>query len=240
MTFARTEGWNHRDSVTSSRTFRRNKFGIPSGSCQNQVSLFKKKVNLTAPATQWLSAAPVSKKSYEDSGHRFPPRLGDFFTHVVTTKNEHSLGNFVKTIVHWKMTLQKCTRDLVTYSCTVRSQKKGNKSRSSRKNYKNLHKVHKDLGNEETFTLHFKKKMKITSSQKKWKTRCFKKNYIKKLFQNLLKHHYSKMTIHKTLKIKLHQNTLKIALHEQKCCMFFFSILRYIKILKSYVTRKHY
>jgi len=58
--------------------------------------------------------------------------------------------------------------------------------------------------------------MKITSSQKNEKRVASNKSYIKKLFQNLLKHHYSKMTIHKTLKIKLHQNTLKIALHEQK------------------------
>ena len=46
------------------------------------------------------------------------------------------------------------------------------------------------------------------------KNALLQKSYIKKLFQNLLKHHHSKMTIHKTLKIKLHQNTLKIALHE--------------------------
>ena len=160
VTFARTEGWNHRDSVTSSRTFRRKTFGVHSGSCQNQVSLFKKKVTLTAPATQWLSAAPVSKKSYEDSGHRFPPRLGDFFTHVVTTKNEHSLGNFVKTIVHWKMILQKCTRDLVTYSCTVRSQKKGNRSRSSRKKLQQSSQSSKGPGQWRNVYATFQKKWK--------------------------------------------------------------------------------
>ena len=70
------------------------------------------------------------------------------------------------------MILQKCTRDLVTYSCTVRSQKKGNRSRSSRKNYKNLHKVHKDLGNEETFTLHFKKEKRFFCSEEGFAQDC--------------------------------------------------------------------
>ena len=64
------------------------------------------------------------------------------------------------------------------------------------KNYKNIHKVHKDLGNEEMFTLHFKKN-ENNVQPKNWKTRCFKKNYIKKVFQNLLKQHYSKITRHK-------------------------------------------
>ena len=67
-----------------------------------------------------------------------------------------------------------------------------------------------------------------------------KKATSKKLFQNLLKHHYSKMTIHKTLKIKLHQNTLKIALHEQKCYMFFFQSYVTSKFRKVTLSEKNY
>ena len=160
VTFARTEGWNHRDSVTLSRTLRRNKFGIPSGSCQNQVSLFKKKLI-------WPH-----------------PRLSDFLLHLFPRKVmkiqvigfHRDLVTFSRTSWPQKMSIRSETssKQLFTEKWFFKNapvtwwliparyaHKKKEIGRGAReKNYKNLHKVHKDLGNEETFTLHLKKKWK--------------------------------------------------------------------------------
>ena len=74
------------------------------------------------------------------------------------------------------------------------------------------------------------------------------KNYIKKIFLNLLKHHYSKMTIHKTLNIKLHQNNFENCVTWTKMLYVFFNLtlhqnfekLRYAKTLLTLSYMKKY